>query len=84
MGGNVLLEVMKDPEPPGLREKVVIRSLLKVVRCGHRVIDPPQSGGDKVRQNHVNGVMSSGHHQPADTGQAHQEGQPVENDKPPG
>ena len=82
VAGNIFLEVVKDPEPPGLGEKVVICFLLEFLRCGHCVIDPPEPGGDEVGQDDVNTVVTSSHHQATDPSQTYQEGQPMESNKP--
>ena len=73
---------MKDPVPPGLGEEIVRWSLLEVLRCGHRVIYPPEPGGDEVGQDDVNTVVASSNNQATDPSQTYEEGQPMEDEKP--
>ena len=45
------------------------------------MIDPPESAGYKVGQDHVNAVVTSGQHEATDTGEADDGAGPVEEDE---
>ena len=78
MDGDVLLEVVEHEEPPGAGEEVVLGLGLQLVEGGHGVVDPPESTGDEVGEDNINAVVTSSHHETADTNQADQTRQPVE------
>ena len=75
--GYVSFKVPEDVKPPGSWEDVIIAAHLKVVICGHGVVDPPKPTCDEVGEQHINTIVAPCHHQGADAHQADQKRDPV-------
>ena len=69
--------------PAFVGDEVVVPSGAESVVVGDCVVAPPESGGDVVGEDHVNGVVTSGQQQEDHSAEGGQEGDPVEQDESP-